>query len=129
MAAWTADELDRIGRATELAVASRRADGTLSAYVTIWTVRCGDDIYVRSAYGPGNGWYRRAKARGAGHIRAGGVERDVEFAAAAADVHPALDKAYHQKYDSHGPRIVSAVAGPLAAPVTLRVVPTDTKAE
>ena len=27
MAAWTADELDRIGRATEVAVASRRADG------------------------------------------------------------------------------------------------------
>jgi hypothetical protein len=48
MAAWTADELDRIGRAMELAVASRRADGTLSPYVTIWGVRSGDDIYIRS---------------------------------------------------------------------------------
>jgi len=127
MAAWTADELDRIGRATELAVASRRADGSLSPYVTIWTVRCGDDVYIRSAYGPGNGWYRRAKDRQAGHVRAGGVERDVRFAAAADDAHPAIDAAYHEKYDSYGPGIVGAVVGPLAASVTLRVVPADTE--
>ena len=51
MTAWTADELDRIGRADELRIASRRADGSLRPYVTIWTVRSGDDIYVRSAHG------------------------------------------------------------------------------
>jgi hypothetical protein len=84
MAAWTPDELDRIGRATELAVASRRPDGTLSPYVTIWRVRSGDDTYIRSAHGPGNGWYRHAKARQAGRIRAGGVERDVQFTEPAA---------------------------------------------
>jgi hypothetical protein len=123
MAAWTADELDRIGSATEMAVASRRADGTLSPYVTIWTVRSGADIYIRSAYGPGNGWYRRAKARRAGRIRAGSVERDVQFAEPGADVHPAIDAAYHAKYSSYGPQIVGAVVGPLAASVTLRVVP------
>jgi len=123
MAAWTADELDRIGRATELAVASRRADGTLSPYVTIWSVRSGDDIYIRSAYGPGNGWYRRAKARRAGRVRAGGVERDVQFAEPAADVHPAIDAAYHAKYDRYGPQIVGTVTGPSAAEVTLRLVP------
>jgi hypothetical protein len=125
MAAWTADELDRIGRATEVAVASRRADGTLSPYVTIWGVRSGDDIYIRSAYGPGNGWYRRAKARQAGRIRAGGVERDVQFAEAAANAHPAIDAAYHAKYDRYGPKIVGTVVGPSAAAVTLRVVPAD----
>ena len=125
MAAWTADELDRIGRATEVAVASRRADGTLSPYVTIWGVRYGDDIYIRSAYGPGNGWYRRARARGAGRIRAGGVERDVQFAEPAADVHPAIDAAYHAKYDSYGPQIVGTVVGPSAAAVTLRLALAD----
>jgi hypothetical protein len=67
---------------TEVAVASRSRcpDGTLSPYVTIWGVRSGDDIYIRSAYGPENGWYRRAKARRTGRIRAGSVERDVPFA-------------------------------------------------
>jgi hypothetical protein len=125
MAAWTADELDRIGRATELAVASRRADGILSPYVTIWGVRFGDDIYIRSAYGPGNGWYRRAKARGSGRVRAGGVERDVQFAEPAPGVHPAIDTAYHAKYDRYGQQIVGTVTGPSAAAVTLRVVPAD----
>lgn len=123
MPAWTADELDRIGRATEVAVASRRPNGTLSPYVTIWGVRSGDDIYIRSAYGPGNGWYRRAKARRAGRIRAGDVERDVQFAEPAADVHLAIDAAYHEKYDRYGPQIVGTVVGPSAAAVTLRLVP------
>lgn len=125
MTAWTADELNRIGRATELAVASRRADGTFSPYVTIWGVRSGDDIYIRSAHGPDNGWYRRAKARRAGRIRAGGVERDVRFTEPAADVHPAIDTAYHAKYDRYGAKFVGPVVGPSAAAVTLRVTPAD----
>jgi hypothetical protein len=50
MTSWT-DELARIDGATELQVASRRRDGSPRAYVTIWLVRAGDDIYVRSAYG------------------------------------------------------------------------------
>jgi hypothetical protein len=35
MAAWTDDDLDRIGNSEELALASRRADGSLSGFVTI----------------------------------------------------------------------------------------------
>ena len=31
-------------------------------YVTMWVVRAGDDLYVRSAYGTHNPWYGRAKA-------------------------------------------------------------------
>ena len=72
MPSWTADEQDRIGRATELSIASRRADGTLGPHGTIWGVRAGCEVYVRSAYGPDNGWYRRAKSRGRGWLRAGG---------------------------------------------------------
>ena len=56
MSAWTPDELTRIGRADELEIGSRRPDGTLRPYVTVWTVRAGDDIYVRSAYGYDNPW-------------------------------------------------------------------------
>ena len=53
--AWKADELARIGRATELQITSRRGDGSLRPYVTIWVVRSGDDLYVRSAYGQTTG--------------------------------------------------------------------------
>jgi hypothetical protein len=42
--AWTADELARIEGATELRLASRRPDGTLRPFVTIWVVRAGDDV-------------------------------------------------------------------------------------
>lgn len=126
---WTDDELRRVGAATELQIASRRGDGSLRPYVTIWTVRVGDDLYVRSAYGTGNPWFRRATASGTGRIRAGGAERDVTFAGAGeldASAHTAIDAAYHAKYDSYGPQIVGTVTGPHAASGTLRLVPRAT---
>jgi hypothetical protein len=123
MTTWTDEELDRIGGAEELELASARPDRTLRPYVTMWVVRAGDDLYVRSAYGPDNPWYRRARASGVGRIRAGGVERDVTFGDADGDVHGTVDAAYHAKYDRHGPNIVGTVVGPQAAAVTVRLVP------
>ena len=123
-AAWTEDELRRIGAATELQIASRRRDGSLRPYVTIWTVRASDDLYVRSAYGTGNPWFRRATTSAIGRIRAGGIERDVSFAPvdeADAKTHAEIDAAYHAKYDRYGPQIVRAVTGPHAAAGTLRL--------
>ncbi len=66
MSGWTPEELDRIGRAEEIGLASRRADGSLRRFVTIWVARLGDEIYVRSAYGPDNGWFRTGAGRGRG---------------------------------------------------------------
>lgn len=123
MTTWTNEDLNRVGEAEELQLASVRNDGTLRPYVTMWVVRVGDDLYVRSAHGPDNPWYRRAKASGAGRIRAGGVERHVTFADAAPGAHPAIDAAYHAKYDRYGPAIVGSVVGAKAAPVTIRLVP------
>jgi hypothetical protein len=123
MTTWTQDELRNIGVAEELQLASRRPDGSLRPFVTMWVVRAGGDLYVRSAYGPGNPWYRRATASGAGRIRAGGIERDVSFAQAAAEVPDDIDAAYHAKYDRYGPRIVGSVTGQGARPVTVRLVP------
>jgi hypothetical protein len=123
---WTSDELDRIGAAEELKLASVRHDGTLRPYVTMWVVRSGDDLYVRSAYGPNNSWFRRAKASGTGRIRAGGLERDVTFVGPAPGVHAAIDAAYHSKYDRYGPRIVGSVVGPDAEAVTIKLVPRAT---
>jgi hypothetical protein len=120
---WTDSELQRIGGAEELQISSGRADGSLRPYVTIWVVRSGDDVYVRSAYGASNGWYRRAKASGAGRIRAGGVDRDVTFAEADPDAHADIDRAYHRKYDRYGPQIVGSVVGAQVAPLTIRLLP------
>jgi hypothetical protein len=129
MATWRNDELDRIGDAEELQLVSARADGSLSPYTTMWVVRDGDEIYVRSAGGPARPWYRRAKASGGGRIRAGGVQRDVRFGEAAPDAHDAIDAAYHAKYDQYGPTIVGHVVGPAAKAVTVRLTPSPRRTD
>lgn len=70
MSAWNANDLDRIGRTDELELASRRPDASLRPYVTMWVVRDGDDLDVRSAHCADNGWYHRAVESGTGRVRA-----------------------------------------------------------
>lgn len=123
MTGWPREDLERIGDAEELRLASGRPGGSLRAYVTMWVVRSGSGLYVRSAYGPDNPWYRHATASGTGRIRAAGIERDVSFAQASAEIQPGIDAAYHAKYDRYGPRIVGSVTGPGAHQVTIRLVP------
>jgi hypothetical protein len=72
MSEWTSDELTRIGAAEELRVASVRRDGTLRKPVTIWVVRHGDDLFVRSVNGRNGAWFQGTQERQEGHISAGG---------------------------------------------------------
>lgn len=123
MSAWTGDELARIDATDEVQVSSYRADGTLRPDVTIWIVRVGDQVYVRSAYGPDNGWFRRAQASGTGRVRIGSVSKDVTFTEPGRDVHSGIDAAYHAKYDRYGPRIVGSVVGPQVIDVTVELIP------
>lgn len=121
MSEWRQDELERIGRADEIGIASRRADGTLRGYVTIWAVRVGDEVYVRSANGYDNPWFQRALRAGRGRIRVGGMERDVTFEAPVPDASDRVTAAYHAKYDRYGPQIVGSVVSADAVRATLRV--------
>jgi hypothetical protein len=125
MTAWTEEELGRIGGAEELQIASERADGTLRPFVTIWVVRVGEELYVRSAHGSSNPWYVRAMASGVGRVRAAWLERDVAFADAVG-TDTDVDAAYHAKYDRHGPEIVGTVVGPVAHATTIRLEPRST---
>ena len=123
MSGWAPDELARIRRADELGLSSRRPDGSLRPYVTVWTVAASDAVYVRSAYGFENGWFQRALRSGEGRIRAGGVERDVRFEQPGPEVASGVDAAYHAKYDRYGARMVGTVVSLEARRSTLRVVP------
>lgn len=123
MTAWSADELARIDRVDELQIASRRPDGSLPPFITIWVVRLGDDLYVRSAHGYSNPWFQRALASGKGRIRAGGVERDVAFEVPSSALNADLHRAYHAKYDRYGASIVGTVVSAEAARSTLKLVP------
>ena len=123
MPAWTKDSLAKVENAEELAIASRRPDGSLRPYIAIWVVRVDDDIYVRSAAGPDNPWFRRALASADGRIRAGGIEQDVAFEAPAPQVAASVTAAYHAKYNRYGPSIVGTVVSAQAVASTLRLVP------
>ena len=95
MTAWTSDELNKIGTAEELRIASLRADGTLRKPVIIWVVRLGDDLYVRSVNGRTSAWFRGVQTRHEGHIQAGGVEKDVTFVEEAdPEINDQIDAAY-----------------------------------
>jgi len=118
---WTEQQLTRIGNATELELASLWSDGTLRPYTTMWVVRVGDGLYVRSAGGPNRPWYRHALARGNGRIRAGGVDAEVSFVVGDSAPHDAIDAAYHAKYDRYGPGPVGHVTGRPAHPLTIRL--------
>jgi hypothetical protein len=122
LSGWTIEELTRMDEHDEIQITSRRSDGSLRPFITIWAVRSGDHLYVRSAYGPDNGWFRRAKGSAEGRIRAGGVERDVAFEVPGSEVDQALNDAYHAKYDRYGPGMVRTVVSPEAARSTLRLL-------
>jgi hypothetical protein len=123
MSAWTSEELTGIGTATELQIASRRRDGTLRKPRTIWVVRVGDDLYVRSMYGRTGGWFPGTQVRQEGHIRAGGVDKDVTFTDADPDLNDQIDAAYREKYRRYGERIIGGVVNPEARAATIKLVP------
>ena len=97
MSTWTSDEFGKIAAAEELELASARRDGTLRRPVTIWVVRHGDDLYVRSVNGRTSSWFRGAQARHEAHIEAGGVGKDV-LLVETDDMNGKIDAAYRAKY-------------------------------
>lgn len=126
MTAWTKDELNKIGNAEELKIASLRRDGTLRKLVTIWVVRSGDDLYVRSVNGRGSSWFRGVQTRYEGHIRAGGVEKDVTFVEETdSDINDQIDTAYTTKYRRYASIAKSMTTSAVRA-ATIKFVPRQT---
>jgi hypothetical protein len=123
MPAWTSQELSQIAAADELEIASVRRDGTLRNPVTVWGVRYGDDIYVRSAYGRSAAWFRGTQVRHEGHVQAGGIDRDVIFVDADHVIDDEIDAAYRTKYHRYGASYVDQMVSPEARATTLKLVP------
>jgi hypothetical protein len=120
MTTWTTDELTTFGPADEIDVAPRRPDGTTRRATTIWIVRVGEDLYVRSYRGSDGAWYRTARRTGDGQVRATSNARDVRFEPAGDDIDRAvIDDAYRRKYGRSS--YVDAMVSPQAV-ATLRLV-------
>ena len=123
MTTWTSDELTRIANADELQIASLRHDGTLNEPRTIWVVRHGDNLYVRSVNGPDAAWYRGTRQCHQGHIQAGGVDKDVTFQDAGPGLNDQLDAAYRTKYRRYAASIVDSIVSPQARSATVKLLP------
>ena len=126
MSAWSQDDLGRLGAAAEVEVSSVRRDGSLSRARTVWIVRVGDQLYLRSVNGPDGAWYRLTRAFRQGRIEARGVVRDVTWiegdAAERPDVDPAVDAEYARKYQG-ATSAIAHITSPLARVTTMRVEP------
>ena len=124
MTTWTSDELTKIETADELQIAPLRDDGTLRKPITIWVVRHGDDLYIRSYKGSGAAWFRGIQVRHEGRIWAGGVEKDVAFTEETdPSINDALDAAYRTKYRRYDARYVDPMVAPEARAATIKLVP------
>jgi len=127
MTTWTSDELNKIGNAEELQIASLRSDGSQRNPVTIWVVRVDDDLYVRSVNGRGSAWFRGTQIRNEGHIQAGGVDKDVTFVDESnPDINEQIDAAYRTKYRRYAASIVNTTLTPAARAATIKLVPRST---
>ena len=129
MSTWTSEELNKIGTAEELQIASLRNDGTLRKWVIIWVVRLGNDLYVRSVNGRTSAWFRGVQTRHEGRIQAGGVEKDVTFVEDAdAALSDQIDAVYRTKYRRYAASIIDSIISPQARAATIRLVPHSTGA-
>jgi len=126
MTNWTSDELNKIGRAEELEIASLRRDGTLRSPVTIWVVRHGDDLYVRSVNGRTGAWFRGTQVRHEGRVWAGGIDKDVAFADADPGIDDQIDAAYRTKYRRYAASIIGHIVSPTARSATIKLLPRST---
>lgn len=120
---WDPSVLRSIDASTELQISSQRADGSDRPFIQIWHAAVGGRLYIRSARGPDNGWFRRALIAGVGRIRAGGMTHDVAFELAEPAIHTDLDAALHAKYDRFGPGPIGAITGDDVLETTLLVSP------
>jgi hypothetical protein len=125
---WTRDELSKIGNAEELRIQSMRGDGTLRNPVIIWVVRLDDRLFVRSIKGPTGPWFSGTRGRRQGHIRAGGVDKEVSFVFIDADdgVNQDIDAEYRAKYGRYAGRVLNTVLTPAARAATIELVPRST---
>ena len=125
MASWTTNELNKIGTAEELSIASLRTNGTLRNPVTIWVVRAGDDLYIRSVYGRDSAWFQGAQACHEGQIKAGGITKDVDLEEIKADndINKQVDNAYAVKYRRYTKSIIDHINSSGARSATIKLVP------
>jgi hypothetical protein len=117
---WTAAELARLDRASEVRVAGRRADGSSRTLTIVWHVVVDGNLYLRSVNGPDGQWHRGVVHHHEGLLHTAGATRQVTFTLDHS--HDAdIDTAYFVKYGNGAPS--HAITSQQARRTTLRVDP------
>ncbi len=93
--------------------------------MTIWVVRHGDALHVRSVNGRTSSWFRAAQVRHEGLIQAGDVDKDV-LLVETGNTNDEIDADYRTKYHRYAASIIDAIVGPQARSATLKLVPRST---
>ena len=125
MATWSKAELQKIAKADDLHIALFSDDGkTYGTPTWIWSVACGDALYVRGYNGTKSRWYQAALHQKAGRIIAAGLTKEVRFEAVEDPLNDSIDDAYRSKY-AESPYLKPMIAAPARA-ATVKIMPRDT---
>jgi len=101
MKTWNIEDAAMLTSPQEVQVITYRRDGSARRPTTIWIVRDGADVFVRSANGPTAAWFRAAIATRNGQIVARQNTFDVTFADAQDQDLVRVDAAYRAKYGQY----------------------------
>ena len=122
MAAWTEDELKRIGSTDDLHISPFREDGvTYGTPTWIWSVVVESELYVRPYNGTSSSWFKAAIAQKAGRITVAGITKEVRFEPAAGKINDRVDDAYRTRYQ--GSPYLPPMIGTRARAATLKITP------
>jgi hypothetical protein len=122
---WKLETLAALGDAVEVDVTPITPDGSRRPSRTIWSIRVGDELYVRSWKGRRAAWFQDALAAGQGElaVTGGGASQQVTFEEvdATAPVQTQISATYLTKYAADGYADSMNEQGPLES--TLRLLP------
>jgi hypothetical protein len=118
---WDPVDLDALGAAPEIRIATVRRDGAPRTPLPIWVVRVGDDLYVRSYHGPAGSWFGQVTGYPYARVQGAGRDLRVRLVPADPDLRTEVDRAYWAKYGRGG--FGAAMTTDDAAATTLRLDP------
>ena len=124
-ARWNPETLAALADALEVDVTPIAADGSRRSSRTVWSIRVGDELYLRSWKGRGAAWFRDAVATGQGEIAVtgGGASQLVRFEEvdAEANIQAQISATFLTKYAADRYAAAMNESGPLES--TLRLIP------
>ena len=122
MSHWNQEELEQIAANDDLHIAPFREDGqTYGTPTWIWSVRVGDNLFVRAYNGTRSRWYQAAVSQKARRITAAGMTKQVTFEPTGDEARGEIDDAYRAKFG--GSPFLEAMIGDRATAATVRVSP------